>query len=306
MKIYFAPMEGITTYIYRNAHAEMFSGCDEYFAPFITPSEKERVSSKNFRDIVKENNIKTPKIQVLCIDQKPFFEFEKRAKELGYDEVNLNFGCPSGTVVKKGRGAGALKDIRRLEKFLDEIFSASEMKISIKTRTGFYEHEEFRYILGIYNKYPLSELIIHPRVREEYYKDFPNMDSFDFAYQNSSSPLCYNGNIYTVEDYEKITEKYPRINSVMIGRGAIKNPALFREIAGGEKLKTEELVAFSNILEERYLEWLKSETYTIHKLKEIWIHQMKNYPEENKILKAIKKSNKLCELNSAINSLPKL
>lgn len=81
MKIYFAPMEGITTYIYRNAHAEMFSGCDEYFAPFITPSEKERVSSKNFRDIVKENNIKTPKIQVLCIDQKPFSEFEKKEQK---------------------------------------------------------------------------------------------------------------------------------------------------------------------------------------------------------------------------------
>ena len=92
----------------------------------------------------------------------------------------------------------------------------------------------------------------------------------------------------------------------MIGRGAIKNPAIFREIKGGEKLKTSELIAFSNLLEKRYMELLKSDTYTLHRLKEIWIYIMLNFPEEKKILKAVKKSNCLYDLNSAINSLPEL
>ena len=304
MKLYFAPLEGITTYTYRNAHFEMFGGCDDYFAPFITPCENEKLSIKNMRDILPENNNIKVKVQALASSGEAFVDFTKRIAEYGYDEVNLNVGCPSGTVVKKGRGAGALRDIDRLDEFLNYILENSEHKISIKTRTGFYSHDEFDELLSIYNKYPVSELIVHPRVREDYYKAEPNMRSFDKAYNSSTAKLCYNGNVYCAEDYKKIVGTYPMLNSIMIGRGALKNPAVFREIKGGAKLTTGELVAFSNLLEERYFELLDSDMYTLHKLKEIWIYAMQNYPDENKILKAVKKSNRLADLNAAINCLP--
>lgn len=305
MKLYFAPMEGITTYTYRNTHFEIFGMCDEYFAPFIVPTENERLTRKSVRDILNENNIVKVKPQVLCSNGTAFLEFVKKIKELGYDEVNLNLGCPSGTVVKKNRGAGALRDIEWLDEFLNFIYSNADIKISVKTRTGFYSHDEFDDIFEIYKKYPISELIVHPRVREEYYKGYANTKTFDKAY-GSKHKLCYNGDIFNVNDYERIKAKYPDLNSVMIGRGAIKNPAIFREIKGGEKLKTSELISFSNLLEKRYMELLKSDTYTLHRLKEIWIYIMLNFPEEKKILKAVKKSNSLYDLNSAINSLPEL
>ncbi len=304
MKLYFAPLEGITTYTYRNAHFEMFGGCDEYYAPFITPCENEKLSIKNMRDILPENNKVKVKVQALASSGGAFVDFTKKIAEHGYDEVNLNVGCPSGTVVKKGRGAGALRDTEMLNEFLNYIFEHSELKISIKTRTGFYSHDEFDELLDIFNKYPVSELIVHPRVREDYYKLKPNMQSFDKAYNNCAAMLCYNGNVYSAEDYTNIVCSYPNLNSIMIGRGAIKNPAIFREIKGGAKLTTSELVSFSNLLEKRYFELLDSDMYTLHKLKEIWIYAMQNYPEQNKILKAVKKSNKLIELNNAINCLP--
>lgn len=306
MKLYFAPMEGITPYTYRNTHAEVFGGCDEYFAPFIVPTENERISRKTMRDILKKNNSAKIKPQVLCSSGEAFIRFVEKLKYPGYDEVNLNLGCPSGTVVKKMRGAGALKGPDALDRFLDFIFSNTDIKISIKTRTGFYSHDEFDELLKIFNKYPACELIVHPRIREEFYKGEPNIKSFEKAYNNSNHKLCYNGDIFSKEDFEKITSKYDRLNSVMIGRGAIKNPAIFREIKGGEKLKTSELVRFSGLLGERYMELLKSEVYTLHRLKEMWIYCMLNYPDEKKILKAVKKSNKLSELNDAINCLPEL
>lgn len=306
MNLYFAPMEGITTYTYRNTHFELFGGCDEYYAPFIVPTDNERISMKTLRDIVSENNIVKPKIQVMCTTGTAFCEFAKKVKNLGFNEVNLNLGCPSGTVVKKKRGSGALKDADALDSFLDYIFSNAEIDITVKTRAGFYSHEEFPHLLDIFNKYPIKELIIHPRIREEYYKGEPNMQTYDIAYVKQKLKLCYNGNIYSKNNYDEIARNYPLTQSIMIGRGAIKNPAIFREIKGGKKLKTDELIAFSNLLQERYFKLLQSDRYTLHRLKEIWIYAIQNFPKEAKIAKAIKKSGKLIELNNAINCLPEL
>lgn len=306
MKLYFAPLEGITTYTYRNVHNEMFGMCDAYFAPFINPSESERLSAKNMRNIMPENNTVCLKVQCLSNSEKAFVDFTKSASELGYDEVNLNLGCPSGTVVNKNRGSGVFKDLNRLNTFLEYIFSNSACDISVKTRTGFYSHNEFKDIIKIYNQYPIKELIVHPRIREDFYNGKPNLESFDLAYYESSAKLCYNGDIFNKEDYERIALKYPDLNSIMIGRGAIGNPAIFREINGGRRLSTNELIAFSNELEKRYMLLFKSETNTLCKLKEVWEHQLENYPEEKKIAKAIKKCKSFTELNNAINSLPEI
>ena len=306
MELYLAPMEGITTYTYRNTHAELFGECDAYYAPFIVPTDNEKLTLKTLRDIKPENNKVNLKAQVMCSSKKAFSEFVRKIKEIGYDEININLGCPSGTVVKKSRGSGALKDADALDEMLCGFFDEADIKISLKTRAGFYCHDEFENILKIYKKYPVSKLIVHPRVREEYYRGEPNLESFKKAYELFKSKLCYNGDIYSVSDYIKIREMFPDINSVMIGRGCVKNPAIFREIKGGKPLTTAELVNFSNTLEKRYLELFKSEINTLRKLKEIWMHAITNYPEEHKIIKAVKKSSKLCELNNAINSLPEL
>ncbi|MBR5152660.1 MAG: tRNA-dihydrouridine synthase family protein [Clostridia bacterium] len=306
MNLYFAPMEGITGYIYRNAHKEMFGMCDVYFAPFLVPTEHERISRKTLRDILPEKNIAVVIPQVLSGHAGAFLEFSKKIEALGFSEVNLNLGCPSGTVVKKKRGAGALKDVEFLDSFLHDIFAETTLPISVKTRAGFWSHEEFDELLRIFNQYPIKELMIHPRVREEYYKGIPNLQTFEKAYQGTELNLCYNGNITTVQEYREIRERYPRLHSIMIGRGAVKNPAIFREIRGGEPLKTEELLAFFKVLEERYLAVLESEVYTLHRMKELWLYAMDNFPEETKILKAVKKANRLGDLNGAVQCLPML
>lgn len=307
MKLLFAPLEGITNYVYRNTHKEMFGGTDEYYSPFITPSEDDKVNRKGLNDIIPENNPDIViKPQVLTNSAEAFLKFTEKIKNVGYDEVNLNFGCPSQTVVKKGKGSGFLKDPDKVDRFLDEVFKALPMKISVKTRTGFLHSDEMDNLMDIYNKYPIELLIIHPRTRSDFYNGMPDLEVFEKAFYVSKNPVCYNGNIDTVEDYEKIKARFPTLEHVMLGRGVIRNPALMREIRGGDRIKTAEIVAFSKRLADNYQTTLRSETFTLNKLKEVWMYMIQNYPEEKKIFKTIRKANKLCDFISAIDCLPEI
>lgn len=305
MNLYFAPLEGITTYIYRNTHAEVFGGCDGYYAPFITPSDNEKISRKGLRDVVPEkNDTVNLTVQVLTNRSDSFLKFARKIKALGYGEVNINIGCPFERVIRKGRGAGMLKDTEELDRFLDGVFSGCDLKVSVKTRTGFYSGEEMESLTEIYNHYPLSLLIIHPRAREDFYKGVPNMKVFSAAYEDAKSPVCYNGDVMTTEDFHRISATYPELSGVMIGRGALTNPALFREIRGGDKASTRELIEFSDRLSENYFAVLESETFTLQKLKEIWGYMMQNFPGQTKIAKAIKKATTREELSEIIRRLP--
>lgn len=304
MNLYFAPLEGITTQIYRSVHAECFGFCDSYFAPFITPSDNERISRKGLRDVVPEKNSgQNLKVQVLTNRSDSFLKFERKVKLLGYQEININLGCPFPRVVQKGRGAGMLENKEELDRFLDGVFSCTDVSVSVKTRTGFHSGEEMERLMEVYNEYPISELTIHPRAGEDFYKGLPDMAVFSDAYNKAQMPVCYNGDVTTVEDYEKIASLYPDLSGVMIGRGAIKNPAIFREIRGGEPLKTEELIAFSDRLSDVYYDALGSEVFTLQKLKEVWGYMMLGYPEETKIAKNIKKASKREELSEVIHRL---
>lgn len=304
MKLYFAPLEGITTKTYRNTHFELFESVDKYYSPFINPGDNERITEKLMRDVLPEENKAPLAVQIMCNQKEPFLKFAQKVSEFGYDEININLGCPSGTVVSKGRGAGFLKEKEELDRFLDGIFSSCNMKISVKTRIGFSSPDEMAELTEIYNKYPISLLIVHPRVREAYYKGEVDTEAFKSVYEVYKKPLCYNGDIVTKADAERIKLEFPELFGVMIGRGAVKNPAIFREIKGGQPLSAKELSKFLLSLKEKYLCLLKSDVFTMHKLKEIMMSVKDNYPEDKKLLKSIKKANKLSELETVIKNLP--
>jgi len=303
MNLYFAPLEGITNYIYRNTHAEFFGRVDRYYAPFITPSHNEKVNKKGIKDVLPENNVADLSVQVLTKDVRGFLKFAEKIEAAGFDEINLNLGCPYPTVVKKGKGSGFLLNHEELDRFLNEIFEKAKIKISIKTRAGFNSPDELSELMKIYNKYPISLLIIHPRAREDYYKGEPDILAFENAYDVSKNRVCYNGNIFKKEDFFKIADNFPDLDGIMIGRGAVINPALFREIRGGEPLKTEELILFSESLVENYRRAFQSDVFTMHKMKELWAMIMQNFPDEKKIAKAIKKANGVDDFMAAIRGL---
>ena len=308
MKIYLAPMEGITTYVYRNSFSRYFGGIDKYFTPFLTASH---LKGRELREVHPDNNQGINVVpQILTNDSELFLTISKQLADLGYREVNLNLGCPSGTVVSKGRGSGFLAYPEKLDRFLDEIYSKTDMKISIKTRIGMDSLNEWEDILQVYIKYPMSELIIHPRLREELYNGTPHMDAFHMAedyFRNSATTLCYNGDITKPEDIK--TDK-----DIMIGRGIIADPTLAAMIhnentsegSGSNELNSiyrSNLKPYLNDILEGYLKEMSYEKQAVMKMKELWTFMSQGKTIDKKLMKDLYKTKTVSEYKAAATPL---
>jgi len=306
MKIYFAPMEGITGYIFRNAHRKYFGGIDKYFTPFLAPNQTHCFMPREKRDILPEHNEGIPVIpQILTNQAEHFIKTAKVLKEFGYEEVNLNLGCPSGTVTAKKRGAGFLSEPDALDTFLYRIFAETDTKLSVKTRIGISEPEEFETLLEIYNAYPMEELIIHARLQKDFYKGVPHMDWFDYAVQYSKPKLCYNGNLFSAADYEKWKAAYPEIPSVMLGRGAVADPSLPLQLCGGKRMTKDVFLAFHQEICDGYLTWQCGDRNVLFKMKELWFYFGLLFPDGKKLLKKIKKAQNLKDYFAYVEQLVK-
>lgn len=305
MKYYFAPLEGISGYIYRNAYEKFFpNNIDKYFTPFIVPNQSKSLKTKEFRDVLPENNNGLNIIpQILTNNSEGFIATCKKLKQLGYDEVNLNLGCPSGTVVSKFRGSGFLGKREELDNFLDEIFKIQDMKISIKTRLGVDSADEFYEIMKIYDKYPMEELIIHPRTRKDFYGNKPNMEMFKDALKSSKNTICYNGDIFSVKDYEKFIEECPSVDRIMIGRGSLANPGLINEIKGKGVVDKNILKEFHDEVCMGYKEILSGDINVLFRMKELWSYMIGMFEDSEKVAKKIKKERMLSEYNVIISRL---
>lgn len=304
MKFYLAPMEGLTGYIYRNAHNEFFNNIDKHFSPFISANQCGSLKTKELNDILPENNQGLVLIpQILTNNAKDFTHITKKIKLLGYNDVNLNLGCPSKTVVSKNKGSGFLAKTKELDIFLDEIYSEAVTKISIKTRIGKNEPEEFQELIEIFNKYPIEELIIHPRTQTDYYKNKPNIGVFKEALISSKNPVCYNGDIFTVKDYKQFSTDFPGVDSVMMGRGILANPGLTRDIKSNIKIEKALLKEFHDKLYNDYKKVLYGDTNVLFKMKGLWFYMISVFSNNEKYLKRIRKSVKLHDYDEVVSNL---
>lgn len=312
MKIYMAPMEGITGYIYRNTFEKYFGEVDKYFTPFIAPAKGRPLRHRELSDVLPEHNQGMRVIpQILTNQVEAYIKTATFLKELGYDEINLNMGCPSGTVVSKGKGAGMLFDTDALDRFLYGVFEADIMKVSVKTRIGRDFPEEFPDILEVYQKYPLCELIIHPRIRTDYYQNTPNLSMFDLAVENYEKlgkvdQICYNGDLFSVSDYQQWESRYPQVQQVMLGRGVIGNPFLVKEIQEGNTCYDGKLfLEFHNELLKKYLETDLGAKNVLFKMKELWVYMagMFSGEEAEKLLKKIRKTDDIETYQVAVKNL---
>lgn len=338
MKIYMAPLEGVTGFVFRNAYEEFYGKgrVDKYFIPFISPNKTKGYTTREQNDIRPEHNVGINTVpQIMANDSELFLEAAAMLNDMGYKEINLNLGCPSGTVVSKFRGAGFLARPLELDSFLDKVLSSPVMKdmnMSVKTRTGLNSHEEFRLLLEIYNDYPLSEIIIHPRVRTDYYKNTPDMEIFKWAVEESCNPVCYNGDIFTIEDYVRFAEMCPEVDRIMLGRGFVGNPGIIGQIGHKETpqgsqedgenahrlegkndskdnvtideklniIAADTLKEFTDKLLNDYIRVMDNEVNAMHKMKEVWIYINQFNPGNEKAFKKIKKSHRLSEYEAGV------
>ena len=242
IKLYAAPMEGLTTYIWRRAQREVFGGVDKYFTPFLSPNGNLAFQQKELDEVTQGETDTVPQ---LLTNRGDYFVWAARELyAMGVREVNFNLGCPSGTVTAKRKGAGLLAYPEELDRCLEEVFAAlPDMRVSIKTRIGKNDPAEWERLLAIYGKYPVSELIVHPRVQKEFYRGAVHRDAFELALARRREPPVYNGDLFTAAEVEDFCRLYPQVRAVMLGRGLVADPALGRRLRGGAAATRQELEA---------------------------------------------------------------
>lgn len=304
IKLACAPMEGMTNRIYRRAHHELFGGVDCYYAPFINVTCHFDRTDRSAKDILSENNADVPVVpQVLTNRAEDLIHAAQVLKDMGYAEVNLNLGCPSGTVVAKGRGSGLLADPDALDRLLDAAYAGSPLPISLKTRIGMNDVSEAERLFAIYARYPVSTLIVHPRLRSEQYRGSAHADVFDALAKEMPFPVCYNGDLFTAKAAREFLAARSWVNGAMLGRGLIANPALARELRGGKRLEKSELRAFYDRLVRDYLEEMPGEKTMLFHIKELSLYMVSLFPDAQKHAKRIRKANTLRDFNDAVDRL---
>lgn len=299
MNYYFAPLEGISGYIFRNAHARLFPGVHKYYAPFISTNQNHRFTSREMRDILPENQRADIVPQLLSKISEEFIQASRVIGEMGYGEVNLNLGCPSGTVAAKGKGSGMLANSEVLDRFLYEIFDGCKIRISIKTRLGIASAEEFDAILEVFEKYPVALLIIHPRVQKDFYKNEVKLSAFEKALDGTDLSVCYNGDIISKSQLSEIESRFGGLEGVMIGRGLVSNPALLSDISASKDL----IKAFTSQIYDSYKQDFHDDRNAMMRMKELWSYLILLFENGEEYSKKIRKAKSANEYEMLVPAL---
>lgn len=291
MRLYFAPLEGVTDHIFRRIHHSRFGGADKYYTPFFSPTSDGRFPPRDMRGLAPENNAGLPVVPQLLTKRAEDFNWAAGAlADLGYGEINLNLGCPSGTVTAKGKGSGLLGRPEELERLLDGIYAHPPVPISVKTRLGRHHPEEFPRLLELFDRYPIHELTVHCRVGDDFYRRPARPEAFTLPLAQSLNPVCYNGDLTSPPRYWAFVERFPQARAVMLGRGAVADPALFRRLRGGEGATRQELQDYTAELFDAYASAFGSPRNALGRMKEIWFYQICLFEGTEKLEKALKKA----------------
>ncbi len=296
-RFYAAPMEGLTTWLWRRVHHEVFGGADKYFTPFVSPNANLSFQRKELRELEGNGGLKVVP-QILAGRADHFCWAAGAIRDMGYSEVNLNLGCPSGTVTAKNKGAGLLQDPDRLDALLDGIFSGlpEGLGLSVKTRIGWRDDGEWPALVKVFSRYPIRELIVHPRIRSDFYTGRARREVFSATAGLTRLPLVYNGDVTTPSDTASWTVP------VMAGRGLLADPALFRRAAGGPPAERGELRRYHDALADGYEEALGAGP-ALHRMWELWAFFAGNFEGADPWVKKMRKCRGLADYRSLADAV---
>ncbi len=290
-------MRGITTMHYRKAFIRHFQGLDIEMAPFIPTVSAERINPKLLKDVLPENNSGLPLIpQLIGNKADDFVQMAIALHDLGYNEINWNLGCPHKPIRKKRRGSGLLPYPDSVDAILDQVCDRSPCRISVKVRLGVSDPSELMALIPVLNKYPLSEVVIHPRTAEQMYDGTVDLDAFEDAYHNIDLPVCYNGDINDLSFFRALQSRFPEIDRFMLGRGLLTNPFLCEVIKSGDpKIENaiERIAAFHSDVLASYEAILHGDHPVLGKMKEFWTYQSTHLSNGRNMFKKLKKTQRL-------------
>ena len=271
-QIWLAPLHGITSYTFRNTLCRHFGGIDCFMAPFLPVQPPGKFRPKVWQDIAPANNTALPLTPQLMGNQSNYFVDTLRIlnEKFGYEHFNINIGCPSSPVVRHNRGCGLMPHPDLVEQIVAAVTENTPFHLSLKMRLGLHSANEGRNILQRLNEYPLDFLVIHPRLGDDLYEGEPDLDLFGEFCHLTKHRIVYSGDVFSVEDYERLSERFPQVEAWMLGRGMLRNPFLAEEIKKQNITdKNSRFAAFYHDLTEALLP-IRGESGTLANLKELW------------------------------------
>lgn len=305
LPIHFAPLQGYTDVIYRNAHAACFGGIDAYYTPFVR-FEKGIFRHRDVRGIEPGNN-QVPHLipQLIASSAEKAEKILSLFIEKGYKEADINMGCPFPILAKRHNGSGILPYPEEVQALLNLITKYPQISFSIKMRLGWEDPEECLKLAPIINELPLRQVIMHPRLGKQQYKGEVDLKAFKTFQHVCKHPLIYNGDINHIEDIHRIQEQFPGLAGIMIGRGLLANPALALEYQQNRTLEFDEMKekiqSMHTYVYDEYIEQLKGgDLQIVNKMKAFWEYLLPN--ADRKLLKAIHKSTNLHKYNQAVHA----
>ena len=305
MEIHFAPLQGYTDFEYRRIHSRHCGGVDTYYTPFIR-WEKGGIREKDIRDILPENNEGLHLVpQIICADTDEFNRLADTIQEHGYEEMDLNMGCPAPMQTKLMRGSGILPYPTRVSALLKEMERRPEVRFSAKMRLGLEGKEEWRELSGMLNSSCLKHLTVHPRIGKQMYKGEVDMDAFNEVYSSIHIPIIYNGDVTSMEQVSSLLERYPDLPGIMMGRGLLARPTLAQECLMGKEMPHEERMSILMQMHEDMLGYC-TRKYKVDSQILLHIHAFWEYQESQLERKTWKKIMKAGNMKNYLEAIRKL
>ncbi len=302
--IILAPLQGFTDVTYRNVFSDHFEGVDEAIAPFISTMGEQRLKPSRIKDVVPENNQKMVVVpQILGNVPEDFIFLAKYLYQIGHKRINWNLGCPHSKIAKKKRGSGLLMYPEKIDAFLDIVCSRMPNSLSVKIRLGRKSKDEVSNLLPIFDKYPLEEIILHPRTGEQMYTGTSDHEAFGLALGKSSHQFTYNGDIVDLNSFQAIRDKFPVIQRFMIGRGILANPFLAEDIKQikVKQNRIDRLKNFHDALFNSYQKIFSGPAHLTGRMKGFWSYLGPSFLESRKSLKKILKSNSIKKYQARVD-----
>jgi len=304
-----APIQGITDYTFRKLFEQYFGGINKYFAPYLRVDSKGGLSNKQMRDLLPGNNVGIHVIpQIMANRPHDFISMCSFLADQGYTEVNWNLGCPYPMITNRGLGAGLLDKPELTAQILDEVLPKISLNLSIKLRSGVYNENALASMLQIFNNYPLTEVIIHPRYAKQLYRGMANRNLFAEVLPISTHPVCYNGDIASVEDCLQLSEQFPTVKHFMIGRAVISNPFLAAQIQQkNSNLAFDAKKQFAEFHAALFASYLSQseggDKQVILKMLGFWEYFALSFTNSDKVYKKFRKAKNKNEYQAAISEV---
>ncbi len=308
MKLYLAPVQGMTVAGYRNAFARIFGGIDGFYSPFVATADHKKISTSLLKDLLPEYNVAPVRVipQLLGNNGDDFRIFSSAIYEMGYKEINWNIGCPFPMVTNKKKGSGILPYPDMIKNFLDIVCTGKPYTLTVKMRLGLNSSEEGLRVIEILNQYPLGGVIIHARTGVQMYAGRVDPDSFGALASACRHQITYNGDIFTYDDFIRISKRFPYIENFMLGRGALSDPflpALIKGKAVPSAHKMSIIKEFHDGIYTYYQNILSGDKHLCDKMKEFWSYISVHTDRDGKLMKKIKKCHTSANYLQAVNQI---